>query len=103
MKKIALALTFAFASTAYAAPYAPQEFDFSELAGTVESVHETVIERPLRDVFEHALNPDTVDQLTVRLDDGRAIILQPEDMQRFVPGERVRVIHHTGGVQLEHE
>jgi hypothetical protein len=101
MKTFLLAATFA--GSAFAAPYAPQEFDFTDLAGTVESVQEIPIQHRFPDVFEHAINPDTVDQLTVRLDDGRAIILQPEDTQRFAPGERVRVIHHTGGVQLEHD
>ena len=103
MKKIILALTLTFASSAYAGPYAPQEFDFSELVGTVESVQEIPLANPLQDAFEHPLNPEAVDQLTVRLDDGRAVILQPEEMQRFAHGQRVRLVDTTTGVRIEHE
>src|SRR5439155_9437338 len=97
MKKILVAMFLAAATSAQASPYAPQEFDFSELLGTVESVHEVPLKNPLADAFEHALNPQTVDQLTVRLDDGGAVILQNQEMQRFAPGQRVRVVPYNDG------
>ena len=85
-----------------AAPYAPAEYDFSELQAlgpSVLGVVESVREVPLRarsaqpaDVLEHALNPETADELVVRLDDGRAVTVRLEARQGFQPGERVRLL-----------
>jgi outer membrane lipoprotein SlyB len=96
------AVLLAVTPPASAAPYAPEEYDFSELSsmgpasfGTVESVRE-VARRPthaqLADVFEHSLNAETGDELVVRLDDGRAVTLRLIGEQRFQPGERVRLL-----------
>jgi len=94
-------LLLAAALPAQAAPHAPQEYDFSELSligpsalGVVESVREV----PLRaaaefvDVFEHSVNGDTGEELVVRLDDGRAVTMRLNAVERFRPGERVRVL-----------
>ena len=104
MKRILAALTVAAAlGTARADSYAPQEFDFTEFPGTVESVHELPLKSSLPDTFEHALKPESVDQLTVRLDDGRAVIVQQEEMQRFARGQRVRLVGSASGLRIEHE
>jgi outer membrane lipoprotein SlyB len=99
---LATALLLGTALVAGAAPYAPEEYDFTQLSslhapalGTVESVREVPLQAEpagLRDVLEHALNPDTAEQLVVRLDDGRALIIVLDGAQRFQPGERVRVV-----------
>jgi outer membrane lipoprotein SlyB len=89
-------------STGYAADYAPQEFDFSEL-GTVESVRHVEILELLPNVFEHAVRPETVNELVIRVDDGREVILRDEPMQHFVAGERVRLEPGSRGPRVEHE
>src|SRR5437762_3212291 len=104
MKKIFSAIAIAAAVTsAHAGPYAPQEFDFSELLGTVESVHQVPLEDRMPDTLQHALKPESVDQLTVRLDDGRAVIVPQEELQRFARGQRVRLLGSANGVRIEHE
>jgi hypothetical protein len=103
MNRIALTLAFAGAlSTARAAEYAPQEFDFSGL-GTIESVREVPLAAPLADVFEHAVNPETADELVIRIDDGRAVVLREKEMQRFAPGQRVRLVSSSSGPRIVHE
>jgi len=98
----------AAASGALAQPYAPQEFDFSELAGIgadagiVESVLEVPVMRDLHafdpEVLELKMVPDTVQELVIRLDGGYAItVTHSEDMQRLQPGQRVRVTLTTTG------
>jgi len=83
---------------AAAAPYAPQEHDFSELSsafGTVESVREVPLPAApsgLADVFEHRLNADSGVELMVRLDDGRLVVVTQDAAQRFQPGDRVRLL-----------
>src|SRR5688572_10567629 len=94
---VALALAGALSTTVGAAQYAPQEFDFSEL-GTIESVREVPRAHPLRDAFEHSVKPETEDELVVRIDDGRAVVLRYSDMLRFAPGQRVRLMSGTRGV-----
>jgi hypothetical protein len=102
MKRLVAALAFAGAlSSALAADYAPQEFDFSEL-GTVESVRQVPILELLPDVFEHAVKPETVDEMLIRIDDGRTVILRDETMQHFVAGERVRLVSSNRGPRVEH-
>ena len=89
------ALLLAAAQFAAAAPYAPNEYDFSDLCGTVEAVREVSIRREpaeLAGVLEHAVQPETGEALVVRLDNGRLIIVMQEGTQRFHPGERVRLL-----------
>lgn len=106
MKKLSLAAALALTlSSAHAAEYAPQEFDFSELAldgaarGIVESVREVTLANP----FEHSVKPETADELVIRTDDGRTMILRPMEMQRFRLGQRVRVVAAAHGARIEHE
>lgn len=111
MKRLFLAPILAAAMSAgWAAPYAPQEFDFGELDGMehgiVESVREVRLEDPhkgLRDLFEHSVKPETAAQLVILLDDGRSVVLFPDEMQRFEPGQRVRVMGTTDGARIERE
>ena len=103
MKKLIAALFLtSMLPPSYSADYAPQEFDFSEL-GTVESVRQVPMLELLPDVFEHALRPETVNELVIRVDDGRELILRDQTMQRFVTGERVRLQASTRGPRVEHE
>ena len=102
----------AAASGAFAQPYAPQEFDFSELAGIgsnagiVESAREVPVARDPHGfdpgVLEHKMRPDTVEELVVRLDGGSLITVRHgDDMQRLQPGQRVRVTLTTIGPLVE--
>lgn len=108
MKKLSLAFALATAVSANAAEYAPQEFDFSELAidglahGIVESVRE-VSRAPVQTLFEHALKPDTTQELLVRIDDGRAVRLRPQELRSFQAGQRVRLVSSTTGTRVEFE
>ena len=103
MKKlVAVSLAASTLAMAHAAEYAPQEFDFSEL-GTVESVRQVPILELLPDVFEHAVRAETVNELVIRVDDGREVILRDEAMQRFVAGERVRLQPSSRGPRVEHQ
>jgi hypothetical protein len=90
--------------TACTAPYAPPEFDFSELdsqgmvLGTVESVGTVRVERDIHAYEEPAelrIQPELGDRMVIRLDDGRAITLVLKGLQRFEAGERVRVLSDT--------
>jgi hypothetical protein len=107
MKRLSAAgVLAATLSAVNAAPYAPQEFDFSELAlegnpyGFVECVREVQYKGFLNAV-EHAVQPVAVDEMRIRLDDGRAVILRREGMQRFEPGQRVRLVSATTGTRVE--
>jgi len=103
MKKLSAVLILAGTlSAGHAADYAPQEFDFSEL-GTVESIRQVPILELLPNVFEHAVKPQTVDELVIRTDDGRTVILRDEATQRFASGQRVRLVSSSRGSHLEHE
>jgi outer membrane lipoprotein SlyB len=104
MKQLFALLSLAASLTACAAPYAPQEFDFSELdsqgvvLGTVESVATVRIERDIHAYeapAELRIQPELGDRMVIRLDDGRAVTLVPNGMQRFEAGERVRVLWDT--------
>lgn len=113
MKKLFAALSLATALAGCAAPYAPQEFDFSELhslgaiaGGIVESVQEVALQSELpylADVFEHPMQPETADELAIRLDSGEAITVRQNGAQRFEPGGRVRVLSSATGMRVEHE
>ena len=103
MKNLAAVLALAGTlSAGYAADYAPQEFDFSEL-GTVESVREVPVLELLPNVFEHAVRPESVKEVVIRVDDGREVILRDEAMQRLVAGERVRLGSGSRGPRVERE
>lgn len=102
MKKLVVSLALGCAlGGAYAADDRIQA-SASSNCGTVEAVREVQIADPLRDVFEHAVNPDMAQELLIRTDDGRAIVLRRADMRRFAPGQRVRVLSGSTEVLLEH-
>lgn len=89
------ALLLAASQFAGAAPYAPSEYDFSDLGGTVEAVREVSIRhepRELAGVLEHSIQPEIGEVLVVRLDNGRQIVVMQDGTQRFHPGERVRLL-----------
>jgi hypothetical protein len=106
---VAVLLCIATGAT-WAGPYAPQEFDFSELHGPAYGIVESVREVPLAgerpefaDAFEHALRPQTGDQLLIRLDDGRALRVMESETQRLEAGQRVRIEPDTSGTRVERE
>ena len=114
MRKVLVALSLLAASLgASAQPYAPQEFDFSELAGIgadagiVESVLEVPVRRDLHafdpEALEHTVQrPETVDEIAIRLEAGYVITVTADgDMQRLQPGQRVRVTFTTAGPLIE--
>lgn len=72
--------------------------------GIVESVQEVQLAEPsgFPGVFELAFKPPTVDELLVRLDDGRAISVVHTGMQVFEAGQRVQVVPGPQGVRIEH-
>ena len=99
MKKFLIALMFAAMplAGALAAPYAPQEFDFSGLDGVAYGTVELVQPAPpspteLTEKAEAAL---------VRLDDGRSITVVLRLLQHVEPGERVRVLRGAKGACIE--
>lgn len=86
MKELVIAaLIAAAASTASA--------DDSQ-CGVVESVREVPLPSSaggLADVFEHAINPETAQELVVRLEDESAITVIQDGARRFEPGQTVLV------------
>ena len=99
MKKFLIALMFATIplGSALAAPYAPQEFDFSGLDGVAYGTVELVEPAPptpteLTENAEAAL---------VRLDDGRSITVVLRRLQHVEPGERVRVLRGAKSARIE--
>jgi outer membrane lipoprotein SlyB len=115
-RKLLAALSVAAGLAACATPYAPRDFDFSELRGlgntalgTVESVRPVKLERDIH-AFEESvelrLRPDLADELVILLDNGRVMTVVAQGTQRFTAGERVRVVSHAYspyGPQVEHE
>lgn len=98
----------AAASGAWAQQYAPQEFDFSELAGMgadagiVESVREVPLMQEIHgfdpQVLVHTMRPETVDQVVIRLDGGSLVTVTDSDCRhRLEPGQRVHVTVSTSG------
>lgn len=67
-----------------AAPYAPAEYDFSDVSALEPSAFGVV-----QTVREFALHEE---ELVVRLDDGGTVKLLLCGAERFQPGERVRVV-----------
>jgi hypothetical protein len=102
-------LLLAFAAPLGAAPYAPQEFDFSGLESTVglqyglvESVQPAQPDEPIHvDVFEHAVQPGTAKRFVIRLDDGAGISIVQDGPERLVPGQRVYVLVRRGVARAE--
>jgi hypothetical protein len=94
---------------AAAAPYAPQEFNFSglesilgEAYGVVESVQPARPDEPLHvDVFEHALQGATAKRFLIRLDDGAGISIVQDGPERLEPGRRVYVLIRRGVLRAE--
>ncbi len=103
MKKlVAVSFLAGTLAMAHAAEYAPQEFDFSEL-GTVQSVRQVQVMDLLPNVLEHAVRPETLNELVIRGDDGREVTLRDEATHRFVAGERVRLEPGSRGPRVEHD
>jgi hypothetical protein len=99
MKNSFLTAALASALAACATPYAPPEFDFSELAGTVESAHAAPRDmHAFEEAVEHQINPRLAQRLLIRLDDGRALVVRGGELQ-YAPGERVRIV--AGRVERE--
>ncbi len=99
MKKFLIALMFAAIPLggAFAAPYAPQEFDFSGLDGVAYGTVELV--RPaLPSPTELA---EKAEAALVRLDDGRCVTVALNPLQHVEPGERVRVVRGAKGARIE--
>jgi hypothetical protein len=85
---------------ACAAPYAPQEFNFS---GWSSGMIESALDAPhdihaFHEAMEHEVNPQLAQRLLIRLDDGGALMVRSH-AQRFEPGQRVRIV--AGGVEPE--
>jgi len=102
-------LLLAFAAPLAAAPYAPQEFDFSglestigEAYGLVESIQPAQPYEPIHvDVFEHAMQPGTAKRFVIRLDDGTGLSIVQEGPEWLEPGQRVYVLFRRGGARVE--
>jgi len=110
VRRICFALLLGSASLAnVAAPYAPQEFNFSGLESTVgaayglvESVEPARPENPVRvDVFEHAVRPGTAKRFVIRLDSGAGISIVQDGPERLEAGQRVYVLFRQGGARVE--
>jgi hypothetical protein len=99
MKRLLIALLLAAMplAGALAAPYAPQEFDFSGLDGVAYGTVELVKPAPPTptELVENA------EAALVRLDDGRSITVVLLPLQHVEPGERVRVVVGAKSVRIE--
>lgn len=108
-----VAMSLAASLAACATPYAPPDFEFSQLRGldsvalgTVERVRVVAVERDIHafeESFELRLRPDLVDELVILLDNGLAVTLRARDTQRFAAGERVRILSDAYSSRIEHE
>jgi hypothetical protein len=109
MKRILAALILGGAALAAgAAPYAPQEFDFSGLElsdgtayGVVESIQPARQDPIHADVFEHSVQPEVLPRLLIRLDGGVGIALVHYGPEPFRPGQRVQVVRGPAGLRAE--
>jgi hypothetical protein len=110
VKRILAALILGGAALAAgAAPYAPQEFDFSGLDlsdGTAYGVVESI--QPLRHTdpvqagtFEDSVQPEVASRVLIRLDGGAGIALVSYGLEQFQPGQRVQVVYGPGGLRAE--
>jgi hypothetical protein len=92
-------------------------YAFSELAdcspseaasrGSVESVRKVPVPRDLHAfdpaILEHAVRPELVEELVVRLDQGPRVVFIDKRPYGLQPGERVRVILKGAVARLEAE
>jgi hypothetical protein len=109
MKRIFATVILASAALgAAAAPYAPQEFDFSGLDvsdgsyGVVETVSPAPRTEPIHaDVFEHSVAPEASADLLIRLDSGTGVTLVHYGPGRFRPGQRVQLVKDRDGLRAE--
>jgi hypothetical protein len=108
MKRILAALILGGAALAAgAAPYAPQEFDFSGLDlsdaaiyGVVESIQPVQNQAPDADVFELSAQPDAP-RLLIRLDGGAGVEVVQYGPVHFRPGQRVQLVRGPAGLRAE--
>ena len=94
MKRIFIAAVLVAAASAEAGPFEPH-YGLSEAEGIVESVREVPLRKypaGLAEVFEHAINPETAQEVVVRLGDERAMVVVQDGPRRLEPGERVLVV-----------
>jgi len=93
MRSALIALTFFSATlTAYAGPYAPHEYDFEELRG---------LETSAFGIVESVREFSSRQEVVVRLEDGREVIVVQESASHIHPGERVRLVGNGRRLQLE--
>ena len=84
MRSALIALTlFSATLPAFAGPYAPHEYDFNELRG---------LEIPAFGVVDSVREFSTRQEVVVRLDDGREVIVVQASASHIRPGERVRLV-----------
>jgi hypothetical protein len=97
MKRIfsaALVAAAASGASADATAFGP-DYGSGEVYGIVESVREVPLGKypaGLAEVFEHAINPETAQEVVVRLGDERAIVVVQDGPRHFEPGQRVLVV-----------
>ena len=115
MKKLLAILSLAASLAASATPHAQGAFDFDDVdqrvaLGTVQHVQVVQIARDIHAfderAFELRIQPDLTERLVIRLDAGDIVIVTVKGAQRFVAGERVRVVSQAFspyGPQVEHE
>lgn len=106
MRKLFIAALLAAttsASAVAAGPFGP-DYGLREVDGFVESVREVPPGKyppGLADVFEHAMKPETAQEVVVRLDDERAIVVVQDGPRRFQPGEHVLVVRDGDRMRVE--
>lgn len=74
--------------------------------GIVELVEPVLLDKGipgLTDVFEHTVRPETGERVLIRLDGGHSVTVFEEGMQRFQPGQRVRVVSSGCRRRVEQE
>lgn len=104
MRQIFIATLFVVASANAIAggPFGP-DYGLGEVDGIVERVRDVPVGKyppELADVFEHAINPETAQQVVVRLGDERAIVVVQDRTRRFQPGEHVLLVREGDGTRL---
>jgi hypothetical protein len=112
VRTMTLALTLATAqSSLFAEPYPPRDFYACETlasgigAGTVESVRQVPVVKDIHafdpGVLEHPVDPETAEELVIRLDVGPVITFTNKDSLRLGAGQRVRVILTGSSARVE--
>ena len=89
--KVLSGILAAAALAGCAAPYASQEFDFSQLEGGSVGV------------VERVLHPDGEERFVIRLDNGYRLKASASGVEQFEPGERVRVVQGIRGTRIARE